>query len=117
MNKAFDVNQAKRFLENRESLDKDKRERERKAVMAVALESIKGLFTNTAVEVFLIGSITQPYMFYPHSDIDIVVKNFKGDRFDLWTRLEMLIKRNVEVVVFENCHFQEHIIKSGYKVL
>ena len=86
-------------------------------MLAIAITHIKKRFINTTVEVFLVGSVIQPYMFHPHSDIDIVVKNFKGDRFDLWTQLEMLIKRNIEVIIFENCHFQEHVIKSGYKVL
>ncbi|MFI5343067.1 MAG: hypothetical protein ACHQUC_02475 [Chlamydiales bacterium] len=117
MNKNFDTNQAKQFLEQRESLAKEERERTRKAIFTLAVDSLKNLFMDSDVEVYLVGSITQPYMFYPRSDVDIVVKNFIGDRFELWSQLEMLIKRNVEVIIFESCHFQEHVIKSGYKVL
>jgi len=117
MNKDFDKGQAKRFLEKRESLEKEEREKERNATIKLVVKTLKKLFDHTDVEVYLVGSVTQPYMFYSHSDVDIVVKNFKGDRFDLWTQLEALIKRDVEVILFENCHFQEHVLKSGYKVL
>lgn len=117
MNKNFDIDQAKKFLQNRESLEKEQRERERVAILALVENTLKSLFRNNNIEIYLVGSITQPYMFYLHSDIDIVIKNYKGDRFDLWTKLETLIKRKVEVILFENCHFQEHVIKNGCKVL
>ena len=117
MDEHFDVNEAKRFLENREALVKDEREKERKAVLAAVLASLKQLFSDTAVEVYLVGSIIRPNMFHPGSDVDIVLKNFQGDRFDLWAKLERMINRNVEIILFEHCHFQDHILKSGYKVL
>lgn len=117
MDQNFDANQAKKFLEKRELQEREQRERERIAVLADVTDKLKALFSNGHVEVYLVGSIMQPYTFYPHSDIDIVLKNFDGDRFDLWTKLETLIQRNVEIILFEHCHFQEHIIKTGYKVL
>jgi predicted nucleotidyltransferase len=117
MSKNFDADQAKRFLEQRESLAKEEREQTRKAIFTLAVDSLKNLFMDSGVEVYLVGSITQPYMFNPRSDVDIVVKNFTGDRFALWSQLETMIKRSVEVIIFESCHFQEHVIKSGYKVL
>ncbi len=117
MDKDFDIGEAKRFLENREFEEKEKRERERISILTSVINSLTSLFLHTDVEVYLVGSITKPYMFYPHSDVDIVLKNFKGDRFDMWTRLETMIKKKVEVIIFENCHFQEHVVKSGYKVV
>ena len=85
--------------------------------MTVAIDTLKNIFSNTDVEVYLVGSITSPYMFYSHSDVDVVLKKFQGDRFKVWTELETMTKRNVEVIIFENCHFQEHVLKNGYKVL
>ncbi len=117
MENQFDINQAKKFLENRESLIMEKSEQERSYVLKKAIHCLEELFAHTNVEVYLVGSITKPYTFHPRSDVDIVVKNFTGDRFDLWTKLETLIGKNVEVILFENCHFQEHVLKSGYKVL
>jgi len=117
MDKQFDTNEAKKFQERNEAFEKDERENQRIATLSIVVESLKKLFLNTDVEVFLVGSITQPYMFYPHSDVDVVVKKFAGDRFDLWTQLETMIRRNVEIIIFENCHFQEHVLKTGYKVL
>jgi hypothetical protein len=46
-----------------------------------------------------------------------VVKNFHGDRFDLWAFLEKEIGRKVEVIPFETCHFQEFVLKDGLKVI
>ncbi|MES2199000.1 MAG: hypothetical protein V4489_02385 [Chlamydiota bacterium] len=117
MDKNFNIEEAKKFLENRESEEKEKREADRKATLTIVIDSLKSIFLDTGVEVYLVGSIAKPYMFHPYSDVDVVLKNFKGDRFDLWTRLETAIKKNVEVIIFENCHFQEYVIKDGYKVL
>ncbi len=75
------------------------------------------LLSTSNTEVYLVGSLTQPYMFHSGSDIDVGVKNFKGDRFDLWTKLESSFNRNVEMIIFEDCHFQDHILKNGSKVL
>ena len=117
MNEPFDEDEARRFLINRNTTEIEKREQERKTVLAHAIESLKSFFSGSAVEVYLVGSITQPYKFHSRSDVDIVLKNFKGDRFEVWTKMEDLIKRNVEIIRFENCHFQEHVLKEGYKVL
>lgn len=117
MDNNFDVNKAKKFLEDRELAEKEKKEAERKATLKLVIDSLKNVFFSTDVEVYLVGSIIKPYMFRADSDVDIVLKNFKGDRFDIWTRLEEMIKRNVEVIIFENCHFQNYIFQSGYKVL
>lgn len=117
MEKPFDVQQAKKFLMLRETLEKKERERQRITTLTAVIDSLKTLFFLSEVEVYLVGSITQPYMFYPHSDVDIVLKNFKGDRFDIWVQLEGMIKRNVEIIIFEHCHFKDHVIKNGYKVL
>jgi hypothetical protein len=117
MDKEFNAQEAKKFLEIREAGKKEQREQNRKHTLQTVIASLEHLFAHTAVEVYLVGSITQPYSFHSHSDVDIVLKNFTGDRFDIWTKLEKKIKKRVEVIIFEHCHFQEHIIKSGYKVL
>jgi predicted nucleotidyltransferase len=117
MNENFDINEAKKNLERREQDEKEKREQERLAMFSRATEALKSIPFDPQVEVYLVGSITRPYQFHPHSDVDVVVRNFQGDRFDLWTQLEELIKRNVEIIIFENCHFQDFVLKMGYKVL
>lgn len=117
MDESFDFRKAKEYLQSRESHEREANEHQRTAILAKVVDSLKSLFAHTELEIYLVGSIIQPYKFSPQSDVDIVLKNFKGDRFELWTHLEALIQRNVELIIFENCHFQEHIIKTGYKVL
>ncbi|MBX9922982.1 MAG: hypothetical protein K2Y01_02620 [Rhabdochlamydiaceae bacterium] len=117
MNDNFDTDKAKKFLETREGEEKERKEIERKAALSATVDLLKVLFSHTGVEVYLVGSIIQPYKFHSRSDVDVVLRNFHGDRFEVWTQLEALIKKNVEVIIFENCHFQEHVIKNGYRVL
>ena len=117
MDKSFDADAAKRFLEKRESEEKEKGERDRLAVLALAIDALKKLFANTNVEVYLVGSVIRPHAFHGQSDVDVVLKNFKGDRFEVWTELEKMIARTVEVIIFENCHFQDYILRDGHKVL
>jgi len=117
MDKNFDVNEAKHFLEGRESAEREKKEAERESTLVLVIDSLKKIFSSTDVEVYLVGSIIKPYMFHSSSDVDVVLRNFAGDRFDIWTRLEAMTKRNVEVIIFENCHFQDYVVQSGYKVL
>lgn len=117
MDNKFDYNQAKKFLEKRESIAETKREAERLVIFNEVVKSLRGLFSDTNVEVYLVGSILQPYQFHMHSDIDIILKNFKGDRFEIWTELENMIHRRVEIILFEFCSFQDHVLKHGFKVL
>lgn len=117
MDKNFNIDEARDFLEIRESEEREKREIERQSTLKVVIDSLKKIFSDTPIEVYLVGSVVQPYKFQPFSDVDVVLRKFQGDRFLVWTQLETLIKRNVEVIIFENCHFQEHVLKNGYKVL
>ena len=117
MDEHFDTQQAKEFLASRELQEREQREHERIAVLTLVTDSLKKLFSHSNVEVYLVGSITKPYAFYPHSDVDVVLRNFQGDRFDIWTKLETMITRNVEIIIFKDCHFQEHVISAGYKVV
>jgi predicted nucleotidyltransferase len=78
---------------------------------------LKRELKGTSVEVYLIGSILQPFNFTSRSDIDVVLKNYQGDRFELWARLEREIDRTVEIISFERCHFQEFVLRDGFKVV
>jgi predicted nucleotidyltransferase len=113
----FDSDEAKRFLEMREEREKAEYEKERKGVLDRTISALKDEFANTNVEVYLVGSITRPFSFTSRSDVDIVLKNFHGDRFDIWTKLEKKIQRTVEIILFETCTFQEFVIKEGLKVI
>ncbi|MGA8164079.1 MAG: hypothetical protein WB791_03520 [Waddliaceae bacterium] len=113
----FDKHRAKEFLQKKEQKRKEASENERKILLEQIIFFLKDEFSHTNVEVFLVGSITQPYRFHRRSDLDIVLKNFTGDRFEIWTKIEGKIKRNVEVILYENCHFKEHVENEGLRVL
>lgn len=113
----FDVDAAKKFLQEREKNEKEHFEKIRKKVLEDTISILKETFQGSSVEVYLIGSILQPFQFTNRSDIDIVLKNFQGDYFDTWSKLQQRIDRTIEVILFETCHFQDHIMKCGQKVL
>lgn len=74
-------------------------------------------FKGSSVEVYLIGSILKPFGFSSRSDIDIVLKNYKEDRFDFWAKLERKLGREVEIILFETSPFQEFVLKEGFKIV
>lgn len=117
MEKEFNTEEAKKFLLAKEEKEKSQRETERKAVLKKTISILERMFKGSTIEVYLVGSVLQPFCFSPRSDIDIVLKNHHGDRFELWTTLEQEIGRNVEIIPFETCHFQEFVLKDGYKVV
>lgn len=114
---SFDSEKAKNFLATREQQEKEKAEEERKKLLKQVLAILKKEFQNTSIEIYLVGSITRPFSFTSHSDVDIVLKNYQGDRFEIWTKLEKQIGRDVEIILFETCSFQEFVLKEGLKVL
>lgn len=117
MRKSFDPEEAKKFLLAREQREKKEREADRRAVLEKAISILQQEFKDSNVEVYLIGSIVQPFRFSSRSDVDIVLKNFSGDRFEYWARLERKIGRTIELILFEACRFQEFVLKNGLKVI
>lgn len=117
MAEQFDSEEAKKFLFAKEEKEKGQREEERKALFEKVVEILKKEFKGTSVEAYLVGSILQPFHFFSHSDIDIVLKNYQGDRFDFWVKLEKQIGREVEIIPFETCSFQEFVLKEGFQVI
>ena len=112
----FDQEEAKRYLLAREEKEKQRLEMIRKETLDAATSLLKEEFKGTPIEVYLVGSILQPFKFKDYSDIDIVLKNFQGDLFEIWSKLSMKFDRTIEVILFETCPFQEFVIKDGFKV-
>ena len=113
----FDVNAAKEFLRKREEKEEAFFEETRKSVLEKTIKVLRQEFQGSAVEVYLVGSIIQPFQFTDRSDIDIVLKNYQGDFLNIWSELQKKLDRTIQVIFFETCHFQEYILKSGQKVL
>jgi predicted nucleotidyltransferase len=95
----------------------EQQDEERKALLKKAISILEKEFKGTLVEIYLIGSILQPFNFTARSDIDVVLKNYQGDRFELWSRLEREIGRDVEIISFERSPFQEFILRDGFQVM
>lgn len=116
MNKKFDSEEAKKFLLAKEEKEKQHREQERTALLEKVISILAQEFKGTSVEVYLIGSILKPFGFSSRSDVDVVLKNYKEDRFEFWAKLERKLNRKVEIIPFETCPFQEFVLKEGFKV-
>lgn len=113
----FDQEEAKKFLLAREEKEKERFEALRKATLEKTLSLLKEEFQGSSVEVYLIGSILRSFQFKDYSDIDIVLKNFHGNYFEIWSKLSMKFDRTIELILFESCHFQDFILKHGLKVM
>lgn len=117
MTQKFDPDEAEKFLRLKEEKEQKAKEEERKAILARTISVLQEKFQDSKVEVYLVGSIIKPFSFSSRSDVDIVLKNYSGDRFELWGQLEEKIGRPVEIIIYETCHFQEFINKEGLKVI
>ena len=117
MQDPFDPEAAKKFLTEREKLKETEQEAFRKLLLQKVITVLQEDLKDSSTEAYLIGSIIQPFSFTMRSDIDIVLKNYQGDRFDFWTKMEEKIKHKVEIILFEQCHFQEFILQKGFKVV
>lgn len=113
----FDQHAAKKNLLAREKKTLESRELSRLELLEKCQTYLKKRLSSEKVEVYLVGSITQEYSFREDSDVDIVLKGYNGDRFEIWTELEAALNRRVEVIIFESCHFQDHVVKHGIKVV
>jgi predicted nucleotidyltransferase len=113
----FDSKKAREFLLRKEREEKEAQEQSRQNLLREISTILRGEFEKTPVEVFLVGSILRPFAFTSSSDIDVVLKNYKGDRFEYWAQLERKIGRDVEIILFETCTFQEFVLKDGLKVV
>lgn len=116
MQPEFDQEEAKKYLTKQDCQQREQREQERSLLFQKVVAILKQKFGKTFVDVYLVGSIIRPYQFSASSDVDIVLKNFTGDRFELWTQLEKEIGRSVEIILFESCSFQEFVSSEGYKI-
>lgn len=117
MTTPFDPNAAKKFLKERDAQERSNQEEIRKALLEHTIAVLKEEFPGDEVQAFLVGSILRPNQFTKISDVDIVIKNFHGDRFALWSRLEAKIGRQVEIILFEQCSFKEFVESDGLKVV
>jgi len=113
----FDYEAAKKSLRLKEEKENAQKEEDRLHFLQRVKTILKEEFNGTGVEVYLVGSILQPSRFTSMSDIDIVLKNFHGDRFELWAKLDRKIGRTLEIIIFETCHFQDFVLKDGLKVV
>jgi predicted nucleotidyltransferase len=117
MKEKFDSEEAKKHLLAKEKFESQQKEEERKTLLQNVIAILQKEFKGSSVEVYLIGSIIQPCRFYSRSDVDIVLKNYKGNRFELWAQLERKIGRKIEIIPFETSRLQEFVLKEGLKVV
>ena len=117
MNDSFDYEEAKEFLLAKEKKEREQGEDERRRLLQKVISVLEKEFKGSDVEVYLIGSLIRPFSFSARSDVDVVLKNYKEDRFDFWAQLERKLGRKVEIIPFETCRFQEFVLKEGLRVI
>jgi hypothetical protein len=118
MNETFDIEAAKKFLQAREDKEHQENESLRQAMFQKVLTVLKKEFAGTATEVYLMGSIVQPFVsFSPDDEIEVMLKNYQGDRFDIWAKLESELGDTVRVFIYGKFHLQDIFLQYGRKVI
>lgn len=65
---------------------------------------------------YIFGSLSQPYKFHQHSDIDIAVEQINADDFCAvigW--LSEAMARDVDIIEVNKCHFGDRIKQTGIR--
>lgn len=113
---AFNEDESIRHLRKQEQEKEENREIQRKKTLGRVQEVLKEVFDGSDITIYLIGSILQKGKFHANSDIDIVLKGYSGDRFEVWSKLESLLDFSIEVIYYEEIDFQEDVEKLGLRV-
>jgi hypothetical protein len=63
---------------------------------------------------YIFGSITQPYHFTSHSDVDIAVEKIQPENLFLTISLiSTTLERDVDIIDINKCHFADKIRQEG----
>ncbi len=95
----------------------EKRERIRKSLLGNIFGVLKRLREEVYFrEAYIFGSVTRPYQFGESSDVDIAFIGLNKERlFATIGFLSRELGRDVNVVLIENIHFREKILREGIK--
>ena len=99
------------------AIQKERAARE-KTRMAMLIDLRRGLGSSPVAlrEAFVFGSVTRPFAFSAHSDIDVAVHALDPrDYFCLKSYLEGELVREVDLVEIESCRFAEKIRRTGLR--
>jgi predicted nucleotidyltransferase len=108
----------RRLIRHRKEKDFLRRENLRKETLKGTIAALKRYFRGGDVEaVYLIGSLLHEGKFYEFSDVDVAVKGFKGDVWELGCELERVLNRDVDVIVLEKSSLKDFVERYGLRVI
>jgi uncharacterized protein len=101
------------LLQRLETERRERREELRQAVRAGLRDALRELLPEAPVRLF--GSITQPYRFSEHSDVDLALDaEVPGvSIYQLISLLSERLGRRVDVLLLTECRFRDKIIAQG----
>jgi predicted nucleotidyltransferase len=101
------------LLQRLETERRERREELRQAVRAGLRDALRELLPQTPVRLF--GSITQPYRFNEHSDVDLALEaEVPGlSIYQLISLLSERVGRRVDVLLLPECRFRDTILAQG----
>jgi len=63
---------------------------------------------------YIFGSLSQPYRFHQHSDIDLAVEQINAaDFFAVISFISQAMGRDVDIIELKKCHFGDRIKQTG----
>ena len=100
------------LLKRKEQQRLQRREQLRHDVRQRLKEALRDLVPGE--QIFLFGSVTRPYAFHEHSDVDIAFINEpKESCYRLQAKIEEAIHHPVDLVILSECRFREKIEREG----
>ena len=101
------------LLKRLETERRERREELRQAFRAGLRDALRELLPEAPVRLF--GSITQPYRFSEHSDVDLALDaEVPGvSIYQLISLLSERLGRRVDVLLLTECRFRDKIIAQG----
>ncbi|HOK30384.1 MAG: hypothetical protein KBI34_08765 [Dictyoglomi bacterium] len=95
----------------------EERELKRKKLLEEIIPKLREYFRDKKVDmVFIFGSILEEGLFYNFSDVDIACGGLKENYFRVFSDLEDLVGRDIDLVELEYCKFREEILKRGIRI-
>jgi len=110
---AFDTSTLDAALEKRRAAN----ERERQFLLSKLLRLLDELAAEYGVRhAYIFASITMPGRFGPRSDVDIAVEQIDSARFfEAMSKFSFHIKRQVDLVELNKCHFAAKVRREGVR--
>jgi len=106
----------KSYLIRKQDAQAEQYESMRLADLNKAILILQKFFRNQDCKVFIFGSILHKGYSLSHSDIDIAISDYQGNRIDLYCKLSNLFQRKIDLVILEKSNIKDYILNNCIQI-